>query len=68
MLPSVKKENPLGILMLLPVWYPDGGNTPEGEEFANPISSLGLYQIIKGPTNFETHEKHNHDRSTKSDS
>ena len=35
------------------LWYPDGVSTPEGNEIETLISSLGLYQIIKEPTNFE---------------
>ena len=35
------------------LWYPDGVSTPEGNEIETRISALGLYQIIKEPTNFE---------------
>ena len=35
------------------IWYPDGNNTPEGNELENLFSTLGLYQIIKEPTNFQ---------------
>ena len=35
------------------IWYPDGNNTPEGNELENIFSTLGLYQIIKEPTNFQ---------------
>ena len=35
------------------VWYPGGTSTPEGNEIEDLISSLGLYQVIREPTNFE---------------
>ena len=34
------------------LWYPGGVTTPEGSDIENLISSLGLYQIIREPTNF----------------
>ena len=35
------------------IWDPDGDTTPEGTELENLFSTLGLYQIIKEPTNFQ---------------
>ena len=35
------------------LWYPDGATTPEGSEIENIVSSLGLQQVIREPTNFE---------------
>ena len=34
-------------------WWPAGNNTPEGIKFDDLFSSLGLYQLISEPTNFE---------------
>ena len=34
-------------------WWPDGDSNPEGMEFENLFTSLGLSQIISEPTNFE---------------
>ena len=34
-------------------WWPDGDSNPEGKEFENLFTSLGLSQIISEPTNFE---------------
>ena len=34
-------------------WYPDGSSTLEGSEIENIVTSLGLHQIIREPTNFE---------------
>ena len=34
------------------LWYPGGVSTPEGNDIEDLISSLGLYQMIKEPTNF----------------
>ena len=39
------------------LWYPDGDSTLEGNEIENLISSLGLYQLISEPTNFEPNKK-----------
>ena len=33
------------------LWYTDSGTTPEGNEIENLISSVGLHQIVKEPTN-----------------
>ena len=35
------------------IWYPDGDTSPEGNAIENLISSLGLYQLISEPTDFE---------------
>ena len=34
-------------------WWPDGDTTPEGKEIDDLLTSLGLFQIISEPTNFE---------------
>ena len=39
------------------IWYSDGDSTPEGEEIENLLSSLGLHQVIKEPTNYEPNKK-----------
>ena len=35
-------------------WWPDGDSNPEGMEFENLFTSLGLSQIISEPTHFES--------------
>ena len=34
-------------------WWPVGDTTAEGREIENLLSSLGLFQLIPIPTNFE---------------
>ena len=34
-------------------WWTDGDTTPEGSEIEHLLSSLGLFQVVSEPTNFE---------------
>ena len=37
-------------------WWPDGDTTPEGTELEELFTSIGLFQLISEPTNFEPHK------------
>ena len=38
------------------LWWPDGDTTPEGTELEELFTSIGLFQLISEPTNFEPHK------------
>ena len=59
---NIKNENPYMTFFTgdfnahSQLWYREGKTTPEGKEFEDLISSLGLSQVINEPTNFEPHK------------
>ena len=56
---KMKSENPFATFFSgdfnghSQLWWPEGDSTAEGREIENLLSSLGLYQLISEPTNFE---------------
>ena len=60
---KIKNENPYASFFTgdyaghSQFWWPDGDTTAEGREIENLLSSLGLFQHISEPTNFEPNKK-----------
>ena len=56
---NIRKENPFAMFFTgdfncrSKLWWIDGGNNLEGDEFEELSSQMGLYQLINEPTNFE---------------
>ena len=56
---KTKAENPFAAFFTgdfnahFKFWWPDGNTTTEGSEIEFLLSSLGLFQVISEPTNFE---------------
>ena len=56
---KIKAENPFATFFTgdfnahSQLWWTDGDTTPEGTGIENLLTSLGLYQVISEPTNFE---------------
>ena len=56
---KIKSENPYATFFTgdfnahSQFWWPDGDSTPEGSEIEHLLTSLGLFQVISEPTNFE---------------
>ena len=60
---KIKAENPFATFFTgdfnahSQFWLPEGDTTPEGKEIDDLFTSLGLYQVISEPTNFEPNSK-----------
>ena len=56
---KIQVENPFAVFFTgdfnahSEYWWTDGDTTPEGSEIEHLLSSLGLFQVISEPTNFE---------------
>ena len=59
---KIKAEKPLATFFTRDfnahsqLWWPDGDTTPEGTELEELFTSIGLFQLISEPTNFEPHK------------
>ena len=60
---KIKSENPYATFFIgdfnahSQFWWPDGDSPPEGSEIERLLTSLGLFQVISEPTNFEPNKK-----------